>query len=216
MTDKYNSIIYKFFIRPVMQLASRIHWEWAQKLITGHRYALQFHDWALIEQTLERGYFIILTRKRTHLSTHLVALGHFLKTFKWGYWSHVLGNVEADRAPFRLVEATAQGVKYSFFTDVFSCDSVCILKPKHYSVPELSRMIDFLLDDIGKPYDDLFDMLDDQRLSCVEVWRGALMGLPDYHLRMGNFEAMFKKYKVLTPQMFYECPDFEVFLEIRR
>lgn len=216
MHSKYDSWLYLFITRPLMKLAARVNWDKLRKLITGQSYSLQFHDWGIIAQQLERGYFIILTRRASHLSTYLVALGHLLKTGKLSFWSHVLGNVEADRVPFKLIEATAKGVDYAYFSEVFMCDSVCILKPKHYSTGELSRMIDFLLDDIGKPYDDLFDLLDDKRMSCVEVWRGALMGLPDYSTRMANFEATIKRYGNLTPQMFYDCPDFERVLEIRR
>lgn len=214
--SKYNSLVYKLFTKPLMRLFALITWDKLRMLMTGRTHNLTVNDWLKIITLVGDGYYIILTRKKSHLSTYLVMLGNFITTGKFGHYSHVLGNVEGDDVPFKLVEATAKGVHYSRINEVLNCDSVCILKPRHYSMPELQRMIDFLLDDIGKPYDDLFDLLDDTRMSCVEVWRGALMGLPAYQVRMANFERMIKHEKTLTPQMFYDCPDFEIVMEIRR
>ena len=39
---------------------------------------------------------------------------------------------------------------------------------------------------------------------------------PDYYTNFANFEKLIAERKNLTPQMFYECPDFEVVFEIRR
>jgi hypothetical protein len=41
------------------------------------------------------------------------------------------------------------------------------------------------------------------------------MGLPDYEVRFRRFEDLIQKRKNLTPQMFYECDDFEVVFEVR-
>lgn len=214
--SKYNSWLYRCIVKPIMRLLGAISWDALRELLTGRRYNLTVNDWLKIITLVGDGYYVILTRKKSHLSTYAVMLGNFITTGRFGHYSHVLMNTEGDDVPFKLVEATSKGVHYSRINDVLNCDSVCILKPKNYSAQELQRCIDFLLDDIGKPYDDLFDLLDQSRMSCVEVVRGALMMLPDYHVRMGNFESMIQKARNLTPQMFYECSDFEVVLEIRR
>lgn len=199
-----------------MRLFALITWDKPRALLTGRSHNLTVNDWLKIITLVGDGYYVILTRKKSHLSTYLVMLGNFITTGRFGHYSHALMNVEGDNVPFKLVEATAKGVHYSRINEVLNCDSVAILKPKHYSACELQRCIDFLLDDIGKPYDDLFDLLDQSRMSCVEVVRGALMMLPDYQVRMANFEEMIRREKTLTPQMFYDCPDFEIVLEIRR
>jgi hypothetical protein len=42
------------------------------------------------------------------------------------------------------------------------------------------------------------------------------MAEPDYQENFANFEKMIKERKNLTPQMFYDCPDFEVVYEVRK
>jgi hypothetical protein len=76
--------------------------------------------------------------------------------------------------------------------------------------------MDKAMTEIGKPYDSLFDLKNDNALSCVELGRTALMAEPNYYTNFANFEEMIRKRKNLTPQMFYECPDFEVVYEIRK
>jgi hypothetical protein len=123
--------------------------------------------------------------------------------------------VKADD-DFRLVEATGNGVNYSPFELVFEVHGVVLLKPKNMSVDHWTLVMDKAMTEIGKPYDSLFDLKNDNALSCVELVRTALMAEPNYYTNFANFEEMIRKRKNLTPQMFYECPDFEVVYEIRK
>jgi hypothetical protein len=72
-------------------------------------------------------------------------------------------------------------------------------------------------EDIGKPYDALFDLLDDSEMSCVELVRDALKkDNREYEKLFPEFEKSIAEKKNLTPQMYRDCPEFEVVLEIRR
>lgn len=142
-------------------------------------------------------------------------MAYWLRSFKKGYWAHAVCNFEADNN-FKLVEATAAGVHWSSFKDVFNCDSVVLMKPKYFTELECSAALKNIVDDIGKPYDDLFDFQSDKRLSCVEVWYHALAPLPGSREKLRSFNGMLEMGVKINPQDLYECDDFEVVLEIRR
>lgn len=210
-------MIYDFF----MKMIGKIHWEGLHRRFYGRRYMLNTEDWLEIKDVLSKGYFIILTRRKTHLSTFACALAHFFLTGRWGYYSHALVNVDEDRATygfndFKFMEAIGSGVQFSKWHEVFSCDSVCILKPRWYTIDELNASIGVGMEDIGKSYDDRFKVYDDMEMSCVEVARKRMSSLPLYSEKMRVFEYMIQNEKNLTPEMFRECPDFEVLLEIRK
>ncbi len=173
-----------------------------------------------IHDKLIPNYYIILTRHDGHLSAYAIAFAHFFLTGKWGYYGHVLMNLEDtvdNDDDFRLIEAIGTGVQYSPFNKVFDqqCSSVALLKPKSMSVEHWTSVLDRAKTELGKPYDTLFDLSNDKALSCVELVRIALQGEPNYATDFANFEAMISKDKNLDPQMFYECPDFEVVYEFR-
>lgn len=172
-----------------------------------------------IRSMLTDDYYIILTRRNNHLSTFFVGLASFVLTGKWSHWAHALMNLENEvskDSDFRLVEATGNGVHYSEFKDVFKVHSVVLLKPKSMSVEHWTAVMDRARTHLGKPYDSLFDLKNDERLSCVELVRSALMAEPNYEVDFAEFESMIRKNKNLTPQMFYDCPDFGIAYEIRR
>lgn len=205
----------------LLTLVGKVRWEWLREKLTGRRYNLNIMDWYQIKDELSKGYFIILTRRKAHLSTYFVSIGHFLLTGKFGYYSHALVNVEGERATygfpdFKFVEAIGTGVKSSKWTEVFDCDSICILKPKWYSIEELNSSVGHVMQDIGKKYDMDFKVYDEDEMSCVEVARDRMTELPEYYEKMRVFEYMIASEKNLTPQMFRDCPDFEVLLEIRK
>lgn len=205
-----------------INIIGKIKWEGLYKKIHGRTYTLTHEDWFKARDVLASGYFIILTRRKTHLSTYFISLAHFLLTGRFGYYSHALVNVEADRdgfyglSDFKFMEAIGVGVKHSKWHEVFNCDAICIIKPKYYALEELNASIGVGLADIGKEYDDVFKVYDDMQMSCVEVARKRLMSLPFYEQRMRVFEYMILNEKNLTPQMFRDCPDFEVLLEIKK
>jgi len=163
-------------------------------------------------------YYIILTRRKNHLSTYAINFADWVKTGKFGFYSHVLMNTEDEvksNIDFRLIEAIGVGTCYSPFEKVFDVNSVAFLKPKGVTIEDWTIILDNIKNYLGLPYDTLFDILDKNSMSCVELIRAALMSLPDYEKRFSNFEEMITTYKVLTPSMFYNCPDFEIVFEIR-
>jgi hypothetical protein len=101
------------------------------------------------------------------------------------------------------------------FEKVFDVHGVSLLKPKCMSLGEWTTALDIAKNQIGKPYDSLFNLADDQALSCVELVRVILQSRPNYAEEFKNFEAMITKYKNLSPQMYYDCGDFEVVFEAR-
>jgi hypothetical protein len=134
-------------------------------------------------------------------------------------------NVDAEESAdnwqnFRLIEATGvKGVSYSTFMEVFDVDSVALMRPRDFTATEWTAALTALKDDLGKPYDSLFDLLDDKEMSCVELVRNALMRADDnYHDNFANLDTMISRYDDLVPQMFRDDDesDFVIELEIDR
>jgi hypothetical protein len=188
----------------------KIHW--------GYKDGLTEDELAKIRKMLKPNYYIILTHRDNHLSTWFVGLASWVVTGKWSYWAHALMNLEDEVKSdddFRLIEATGAGTHYSSFEDVFKVHGVVLLKPKNMTLKKWTAAMDKAKTSLGKPYDSLFDLKNDQRVSCVELVRSALMATEDYETNFANFEAMIKSQKNLTPEMFYNCPDFEIAYEVR-
>lgn len=164
------------------------------------------------------GYYIILTGNKYHLSSIFVKIMTLFTRGKWSPYSHVLMNCDFiddhnDWKDFKFMEATVTGVHYSTFEDVFDCSSVCILTPKNIDNDEWTKIIDALVKQNGKPYDDLFQLADSTHVSCVELVRNALMANNSYKKEFEHFENMIFQEGNLVPHMFRECTDFEVIYE---
>lgn len=171
-----------------------------------------------VREMLTKNYYIILTRHNGHMSTYAIGLAHLVLAGKWGHYAHALMNLEDEvksDADFRMIEATGTGVHYTSFDDVFTCDSIALLKPKSMTIEYWTAVLDRLKTQLGKPYDTLFDIAQDQSFSCVSLVRNALMAEPNYFVDFANFEAMIAKDKNLDPNMLYDCPDFECVWETR-
>jgi len=181
---------------------------------------LTLEDKIELKATLTKDYYIIATRKSNYLTTYLICIGNFLLTGKWGFYSHVLMNLEdivKTEDDFRFIEATGPGVHYSEFSDVFDhVDAVAIIKPKNMTIDEWTKALDKAKLYLGRPYDNLFDLKSDLEVNCVELIRLALQGIPDYNIKFANFEKMIASKKKLTPDMFHECDDFEIVYTIKR
>lgn len=190
------------------------HIKWTQKK------TLDDVDRAILRDALASDYFIIATRRRNYLTSFFINLGHFLMTGRWGYFTHVLMNLEDtvnDDSDFRFIEATTKGTKYSTFDQVFDgVDGVALVKPHSMTLIEWTSCLDTAKLQLGKPYDNLFNVKNDLEVNCVELVRIALMALPDYSTRFANFEKMLKTKKTLTPDMFAECDDFHIYHMIRK
>ena len=196
----------------------KVHWR--------QKYPISAEAKATIMEMLKTDYYVIATRRGNHLSTYAISLGHFFLTGRFGYYSHVLMNMEDEvKSPddFRLVEAVGVGSRWSTWEDVFgddsgknAPDSVALLKPRAMSTEEWTQLLDKAKSMVGKQYDTLFDLADDTKVSCVELVRNVLSAEPGYDVDFAEFERMIAKRKNLTPQMFRSCSDFEVVYEVRR
>lgn len=166
-----------------------------------------------IYDMLAADHYLIMTRRTNHLSTFFIGLGGWIKTGTWSYWSHILMNLEDDvskPADFRLIEAIGTGTEYTPFAQVFDVQHVALLTPKGLTVEEWTEVMSGARQQIGKKYDSLFDLKTTDKISCVELVRLALMTIPDYSTKFADFEANIAHVNFLTPQMFYDCDDFEI------
>lgn len=204
---------------------SDIQWPRLQAFINtkaarGIYYRMQEQDHDQIRKLLKENYFIVLTRRRCHLTSYLISLVSKLATGTSSHWTHALMNVEDDlegHLGYMLVEATKQGVHPSSFMQVFDCDSVVLLKPVGCTLEEWTQAMDECKKAIGKQYDTLFDILDDNKVSCVELVYVALMRIPNAKARFPKLLALIEsKHNELTPQMLYDCGDLEIVYEQRR
>lgn len=195
-----------------VELLAKISWK--------QKHHLSEENKAVLRERLTDDYYIIATRRDNQLTTFFIALGHFLLTGKWGYYSHTLMNLEdevSDPNDFRLIEATGKGVHYSTFDEVFDPTyAVALIKPRGMTLQEWTTALDECKIYLGRPYDNLFDMRNDLEINCVELVRLALQRLPDYEARFPNFERLVRRKKKITPQMFIDCPDFEVVFTAKR
>ena len=207
VTSTYNSI------RNILAvMIGKINWKTKR--------VLSPEEFETIRQKLKDDYYIILSRHDGHLSTYAIALAHCFLTHHWGYYAHVFMNLEdtvLSDNDYRFIEATGTGVHISGFSGVFDdqTSSVALLKPKSMSLDKWTSVMDKAKTELGKPYDTLFDLANDNKLSCVELVRDALRNEPNYETDFANFEAMIADAKNLDPQMFYECSDFVVEYETR-
>ena len=202
-----------WLIETVIEGLGHIKWKLREK----DRLTVQ--ELRTLREKLTPHYYILVSKNKNHLSSYLVSLGNLFLTGKWSYWGHVFMNLEDEIKSdddFRFVEAVAEGVKYSSFEEVFACNAVALLKPKAMSLDAFAKILDAAAASyVGRPYDNLFNLASDSNLSCVELVRDILKAAPDYDKNFANFEAMIAKRKNLTPQMFYDCEDFEIVYEVR-
>lgn len=196
----------------IILLLAKIKWKQTDLLTDKDREELR--------RMLAADYYIIASRRQNYITTFLMNVGHWLLTGNRGFFSHVLMNLEdavTKDDDFRFIEATGTGTHFSTFDQVFhGVDAVALLKPKNMTLVEWTEALDAAKSYLGRPYDNLFDLKNNLEINCVELIRLALQGIPDYSSRFAEFERMIKRYKKLTPQMFIECPDFEVVKFIKR
>lgn len=196
----------------IVKQVAKVSWEVKKTLGSDDR--------EIIRSALASDYFIIATRRSNYLASFFINLGHFLFTGRWGFYTHVLMNLEDEVKSdndFRLIEATNIGTKYSTLDEVLAgVEAIALLKPHSMTVEEWTLCMDAAKKHLGKPYDNLFNVKNDSEINCVELVRLALKGLPDYNTRFANFERMVTKSLTITPQMFLECKDFHVYLSIKK
>lgn len=218
----YTSFFYKIWSYGASIIANT-SWTSFKAFITGRKgFDLSDEDRLRIREILATHYCVILTYRKTHLSTFSISFLTWIKTGKWPQYVHVLMNVDPEDNPelsqnFRLVEATSKGVHFSHFDDVFDCDRVCLMAPANMRHEDWDLVMENVFDQIGKPYDNLFNIADQSHLSCVEMVFNALRG--DNNELAQYFPNLVKEVDSvgnLTPQMYRECPDFTVLFETKK
>lgn len=209
-------------ISPITAAIAGVTWKSLKEKITRKRYYnVTDEDLDFLRKALAEDYYIICTKRGYTLSSYLINFANLIKTGKFGHYHHVFMNLE-DGSPevdeeFEIVEADAEdGIHYSKFMEAFDCDSIALIRPKNLSRDDWGRVVKECKAMIGTPYDNVFDITESEKMSCVEQVRNSLKALPDYNERFANFEKSISKVGNLTPQMFYDCPDFEVVWEVRR
>jgi hypothetical protein len=195
-----------------VRLIAKVKWR--------QRHPISAEKKAELHELLRRDYYVIATRRSNFLSTFFISLAHFCLTGRWGFYTHVLLNLEDEvttDADFRLIEAATTGVHYTTLAAMCeNCDAIALLRPRNLTLADWTAALDAAKTQLGKPYDTLFDLKSDQQVSCVELVRNALMHVPGYWEKFSHFEHEIARRHNLTPQMFLESPDFEVAWEAKR
>lgn len=218
MLDKYKAWWVKG-LHFITRFLSSLHWNGLRALFNGGvYYDLTEADHNELKRLLSAGYYIILTNRKSHLTTWLIGVLSFIKTRKWPSYSHTLMNIDSVEDPnqwdkFQLIEATNAGVHHSTFMQVFDCDAVCLLQPKTMNPEKWEAVMVGLAEQNGKAYDDLFDIDDDSHVSCVELALDSLRAESDYNTDFATLEAEMEEVGNLTPQMLRDCTDFVVVFE---
>lgn len=208
--------LYDKFVNYVI---GRINWTGIKYYLTGREYNITDDEMDEIVSYLSSGRYICLSRRNTHLTTYLISISHFLLTLmnkfyrpKFGYWSHVFMHIESG-VHLDIIESVGKGVVRTNYYRALNVDSICILKPKHFCEDEVENANDLAVKYIGSLYDTSFNIYDDNRLSCVELAYRCLSRVKNHGLP--GLNTMVRRMGNLTPQMFYDCGDFEIVYEIR-
>lgn len=216
---KYNGLLYKSLHR-VTRFLSSVQWGGLKaKLNNGVRYEVTQQEREHMAELLKRGHYLILTEHKTYLTTYLIGLLTYFKTKQWPTYVHILMNLDVgtkeNEFGFKLMEATNKGVHYSSFEEVFGCDNICIIEPKNMDLLEWALVQAELSTQLGKNYDDFFDIKDDTHVSCVEMCLESLKALSTFEADFPHLDAMIKSVGNLTPQMYRDCLDFTVIYETK-
>lgn len=213
-----------------LKLISPFKWTFLKFFFTGRAYDLRAADREAARELMKYRTYLWVSRRDTHLTTYLISFSDWVlslgvwaknkfkgKRPRFGFWSHAFLNYDDNE----LVEAIAKGVERNFFDEVFDCDAAAALLPRNMSVSEwqdLQPLIaEEMLKQLGKKYDSVFDLSDQDKVSCIELVRLVLKNkVHDYDLKFANFETMIEMYKNVTPQMLYESEDFVCVWEVRR
>lgn len=210
-------------LKPLFVVVGKIHWNALRALFNGGLYYdLKERDHEVIRAIIRKNYCVILTHRKTHLTTYLIGLGNWILTRKCGYWRHALMNIEdslpTDDLDYEIVEATGKGTHKSTFMEVFDCDGVALLIPARSSKEEWHAIMESVREMIGTKYDYVFDINNADAVSCVEM---VLQAAKKKGLAEKVFPELLKlieEKKNLTPDMMweaYERGDFKLAYEVR-
>lgn len=213
-----------------LKIISPCKWTFVKFMLTGRAYDLTADDREHARTIMSSGIFLWVSRRDTHLTTYLITFSDYLLSlFYWvksgfkgtrprfGFWAHAFMNFDDNE----IVEAVAKGVQKNYFDEAFDCDSVAALIPKNIPASEWNDLQPLIAEELskqlGKKYDTIFNIKEEEKVSCIELVRVVLKHkVHNYELKFPHFENTIKQYKNVTPQMLYESPDFVCVWEKRR
>jgi hypothetical protein len=194
-----------------LRIIGLLTWDLVRSILTGKTFNITFWEYTKFQSLCDKSPYILVTRKKSHLTTYLISLGNFILVGKLGYWSHAaLVNKE------EVYEALGSGVQKNSLMYALQSDSAALLLPKGISVEDWSKVLLEAKENIGRKYDAGFDLSSDDKLSCIEYVWDALREVPNHMERWPNFMGMVLLKGNVTPQMLYDSGDFDVVLEIRK
>lgn len=203
--NKYNTIFYKMLSYITKVISSVAFGKEKTVLSPNDRY--------IVKTILKSEPVIILTASKVHLSSFLVKVLSYFTTFKKTEYSHaVMSYYDYKDDTFILIESTNSGVHVSSFDEVMACSDICILEIKHDHEKDIDLINNELQKQLGKKYDNLFDIADESRVSCVEVVYHSLKKF-DFDKDYPNLAKTIAEKNTLTPQMFRDCGDFKILFE---
>lgn len=206
--------LYNFFI---IKIIGRIEFTSIKYLFTGRAVDMTAPDVKQVAMKLLMDRYVGLSYRKTHLTSFFISLVHFVLTGVWRKWSHAWINVDdeiSDPLGMQIFESVGAGAIVSPFWDVIVVDAVVLLKPKFVKEQDWDKIHKVLLSQQGTAYDTRGRCKDISELNCVERVVVAILTVDSTALP--NLKKMMDKKKQLTPQMLYDCGDFEICLEIRR
>jgi hypothetical protein len=216
---KYEGFLY-WGMNKLTRFLSSIQWVGVRaRFNKGKGHCLTEDEKYYCAQILRSGHYLILTEHKSYLTSYLIGAMCLIKTGKWPTYCHVLMNLDVgskfERNGFKLMEATNSGVHYSTFEEVFNCDNICLIQPKNMDLKKWQCVMDELATQLGKSYDNFFNINDESHVSCVEMCLESLRASPTFEEDFPNLNEMIKKVGNLTPQMYRDCLDFNVVYETK-
>jgi len=212
-----------------LKIISPFKWDRIKFLITGRYYNLTAEDRDQAREIMAHGNFIWVSRRRTHLTSYLISFADWALSLwvwvrakfkgprpKWGYWTHAFLNVSSSK----FIEAVSKGVSEAHFDEALNVDAVAVLVPAFVTADEWdevsAQVVAKARAQLGKKYDTVFNIADDNEVSCIELMRVVLQEVPEYEMKFKAFEETIKLYKNVTPEMLYQSKSFTVLWEVRR
>lgn len=199
------------------RMISAINWHWCRKMLGG-KYRVTEAEREYIRSLLSIQPCFILIEDRSYLSSYLIRILSWITTGHWPKYTHILMNIDAgfDSHPdgFVLIESTNSGVHLTSFDVVFACDNVC-LTTVDISRAEWDKVQIGLAKQMGKNYDDWFDIHDNTHVTCVEMCWDAFRDLDN---RTGIFPTLMSriaKHNQLTPEDFLHAREIILVYETK-
>ncbi len=216
MDMNYNGLPYRM-LHGITRVISSINWDWGRKMLGG-KYQVTDAEKDYIRDLLRIQPCFILIENRSFLSGYLVRMLSWLTTGKWVKYTHVLMNFDVGLGShpdgFLLIESTNSGVHFSTFDHVFECDNVCLttVDLTHFEWLQV-RM--GLAKQLGKSYDDWFDLQDNTHVTCVEMCWDALDELDNRDEVFPTFVQKIARYNQINPEDFRDSDEIILIYETK-